>query len=126
MQQRLIQRCDDPIKPVLDLYWNRLDGSDSLQNAKISDPTEAIREHFSAVVGRRDSTELEWLDRTLNANPDLSDQVEENVWKAFGKRVKESYQSAEADEVRSRMGEIAHIVNVDLPQKDDDSESEEA
>jgi len=78
------------------------------------------------VVGRRDSTELEWLNRTLNANPDLSDQVEENVWKAFGKRVKESYQSAEADEVRSRMGEIAHIVNVDLPQKDDDSESEEA
>jgi len=126
IQSRLIQRCDESIKPLLGLYWEPLVDSEAIQKVKIDNPTEVVRERFYSVLGRRNVRELEWLSSTLNSNADLYKEADQDARNTFEQRVQEEYEDAETASVRSPLKEVAKSVNVELLEKDDESASEEA
>ena len=124
IQRRLIQRCDQSIKPLLDLYWDPLKSSDAIRKVEIDSPTETVRERFSEVLKRLNPVELGWLCSTLNGNLELSEKADQDVWKTFKQRIREKYVDAQGA-ARSHLEEVAHSIGVDLSKDDDNSDSEE-
>jgi len=124
IQRRLIQRCDQSIKPLLDLYWDPLKSSDAIRKVEIDSPTETVRERFSEVLKRLNPVELGWLCSTLNGNLELSEKADQDVWKTFKQRIREKYVDAQGA-ARSHLEEVAHSIGVDLSEDDDNSDSEE-
>ncbi len=124
IQRRLIERCNQSVKPLLNLYWEPLKGSGAIQKVEIDSPTETVRERFSEVLKRLDPVELEWLCITLNGHPELSEKTDHDVWTTFKQRIREKYVDAQGA-ARSHLEEVAHSIGVDLPEDDDNSDSEE-
>jgi hypothetical protein len=124
IQSRLIQRCDQSVRPLLDLYWDPLKDSDAIQKVEIDGHTETVRERFPEVLKRLDPVELSWLCSTLNGNPGLSEEVDQDVWATFRDRVGEKYLDAQGA-ARSQLEEVAQSIKVDLSEEDNGSDSEE-